>query len=357
MCGPCQVTITIECPSVSVHHRIWGVDFLSMVVSMPKQGGESGYCGDFNGDPDDDAEPVVPQWDRPIGKDLEPLPLVASLFPNDTAIALLGEEAFHTNKRSEEEEMKHKLKRINECPKVLLQKAEDACSGLTEAYHKFCVFDVCLSQNLASAQSVGAAAVIQHKLNARGVPVFMGHGRCLDSKGRSFMSYPTKLRTDTACQQVLRTLSLTDGVMGAQLKRGGICEVLTAKEVDPTNVAIPGGWGLPAKPTPEEDIQIKILPKEELQKVEERVEELQTPGDATGLIAATTNEASYNCWQLNWVAEVATLHEFWFVGVGFLSDCATTQGGSRSKLSYEAQNSASGTHREIQFQSAQSLYL
>ena len=38
--------------------------------------GQSGYCGNFNGDPDDDAEPVVPSWDRPIGDNLEPVPEV-----------------------------------------------------------------------------------------------------------------------------------------------------------------------------------------------------------------------------------------------------------------------------------------
>lgn len=289
-----------------LHVTITGVDFLSLVISMPKQGGETGYCGNFNGDPDDDAEPVVPQWDKPVGPNLEDLPPAQRLFSNETVLLLLGEEAVRTEARSEEEEMKHKLKRVTECPKVLLQKAEEACSGLTEAYHKFCVFDVCLSQNLASAKSVSAAAVIQHKMNARGVPIFMGHGRCMDSQGRGYFSYPTKLRTDTACQQVLRTLSLTDGVMGAQLKRGGFCEVLTMKEVDPTNVAIPGGWGLPAQPTPEEDVQIAMAPEvvrasaaKNAAHEAEAVEGQNVEGDGTGVIAGATDEASYNCWQLN----------------------------------------------------------
>ena len=33
------------------------------------------------------------------------------------------------------------------------------------------------------------------------------------------------------------------------------------KEVYPTKVAIPGGWGLPAQPTPEEDVQIAMAPE------------------------------------------------------------------------------------------------
>ena len=180
--------------------------------------------------------------------------------------------------------------RIKECPTTLLGKAEEACSGLTSAYHKFCVFDVCLSKDLGAAKTVGSAVVLQHE-NAIGAPVFMGHGRCVDGKGRSFRSHATKLRTDTACQQVLRSLSNQDGVLGAQLKRGGFCEVLSAKSVDPTTAAIPGGWGVP-QPSKQEDVYIAMAPKSEA-KVESE------PGDAEGLIADTTDEPAYNCWQLN----------------------------------------------------------
>lgn len=163
---------------------------------------------------------------------------------------------------------------------------------MTSAFHKFCVFDVCLTKDLAAAKSVGSAVVLQHE-NAIGAPVFMGHGRCVDVKGRSFRSHATKLRTDTACQQVLRSLSNQDGVMGAQLKRGGFCEVLTAQTVDPTRAAIPGGWGIPG-PSKQDDVYISMAPKGEAQAVVE-----SEPGDAEGLIADTTDEAAYNCWQLN----------------------------------------------------------
>ncbi|CAJ1334809.1 unnamed protein product [Effrenium voratum] len=202
---------------------ISGVDYMSVVVSMAQEvTGQSGYCGNFNGDPDDDAEPVVPSWDRPIGDNLEPVPEAAWLFPSETVLLTLG-DALKVHK-TEAEEQAARLKRIEECPGVLLTKAEAACNHLTAAYHKFCVFDVCLTKDMAAAKSSGAAAVIQHKVNARGVPMFMGHGRCLDKDGNTFIGHLTKLRSDTACQQLLRTLALTDGVMGAQLKRGGVCE-------------------------------------------------------------------------------------------------------------------------------------
>ncbi|CAJ1395532.1 unnamed protein product [Effrenium voratum] len=202
---------------------ISGVDYMSVVVSMAQEvTGQSGYCGNFNGDPDDDAEPVVPSWDRPIGDNLEPVPEAAWLFPSETVLLTLG-DALKVHK-TEAEEQAARLKRIEECPGVLLTKAEAACNHLTAAYHKFCVFDVCLTKDMAAAKSSGAAAVIQHKVNARGVPMFMGHGRCLDKDGNTFTGHLTKLRSDTACQQLLRTLALTDGVMGAQLKRGGVCE-------------------------------------------------------------------------------------------------------------------------------------
>ena len=276
------------------------VDWLSIVISMPPQAGQTGYCGNFNNLAEDDAEPVVPSWDRPIGADLEPIPESEWLFPTESALMLLGEGG-KTGKTEEEEEVARRMKRINECPDNLLSKAEEACSGLTAAYHKFCVFDVCLTQDLAAAGSVGSAAFVQHKLNARGVPIFMGHGQCLDQHGKEFRSFSTKLRTDTACQHLLRTLSLTDGVMGAQLKRGSTCEVLTVKEVDPTHVAIPGGWGSPAGPNQEEDVQIRMLPeKKDAPPIKTAARMADgTGGTGTGLVAQTTDDAVYSCWQLN----------------------------------------------------------
>eukprot|EP00438_Fugacium_kawagutii_P035853 Skav205421 [mRNA] locus=scaffold582:231090:233681:- [translate_table: standard] len=279
---------------------ITGVDWLSAVISMPPSVGQTGYCGNFNEDAEDDAEPVVPSWDRPIGADLGDLPKSEWLFPHEPTVMLLGKDE---RSMTEEQEMAAKIRRINECPTKLLTKAEAACSGLTAAYHKFCVFDVCLTQDLAIARSVGSAAFVQHKVNARGVPIFMGHGRCLDQHGEAFHSFDTKLRTDTACQHLLRTLSLTDGVMGAQLKRGGTCEVLTVSGVDPTHVAIPGGWGLPTGPSKDEDKQLKVLPKTKaLTKASQHGDpDVSDVSEANGkgLVADTTDEAAYNCWQLN----------------------------------------------------------
>jgi len=276
-----------------------GVDFMSAVISMPPQAaGQGGYCGNFNGDPDDDAQPIAPSWDRPIGPDLDPVPEAMSLFPKDIRISLLGETV---KRQSEAEVLADHLKRITECPSTLLAKAEAACNGMNAAFHKFCVSDVCVMRDLGAAQSVGAAAVMENKVNARGVPVFMGHGRCLDKNGNGFLSFPTKLRSDNACQQLLRTLALTDGVMGAQLKRGGVCEVLTVKNTDPTNLAIPGGWGLPE--TPREDLwnQIAALPVHHLSRQADMQAQAMPPGsgDTVGIIADTNEDGSYNCWQLN----------------------------------------------------------
>ena len=80
----------------NIEVSVTGVDFMSLVVSMPPEAlcdnaevistcfrllrptstkaGQGGYCGDFNGNPDDDAEPIIPSWDRPIGKFLTPVP-------------------------------------------------------------------------------------------------------------------------------------------------------------------------------------------------------------------------------------------------------------------------------------------
>jgi len=70
---------------------------------------------------------------------------------------------------------------------------------------------------------------------------------------------------------LIRSLALTDGVMGAQLKAGGTCEVLIERGANPQAVAIQGGWG----PTINEE------------------------ADGQGIICGVTvDDSDWSCWQL-----------------------------------------------------------
>jgi len=260
-----------------VEVTLTGVDFISAVVSMPpQQGGQGGYCGNFNGNADDDAEPVAPSWDRAIGPDLLGVPDSENLFLSATASLLgvaadRGAPAVASPPRAQSLlDVQHKL---TECPEDLRLQAEQACAQLLDArIRQDCVFDACMSGSLKSVAGTFAADILQEAVNARGVPTFLGHGECLDSQGRKYHAFATKARTDEACTALLRKLASVRGVLGAQLLRGSACEVLVDTGVDPTSELIQGGWGSSAEPQ-------------------------GAPGQ--GLISATTSDAAWNCWQLN----------------------------------------------------------
>mmetsp|Transcript_28223 Transcript_28223/g.60110 ORF Transcript_28223/g.60110 Transcript_28223/m.60110 type:complete len:660 (-) Transcript_28223:796-2775(-) len=88
-----------------VEITLTGVDFMSVAISMPAQETQSGHCGNYNGDPDDDFEPLpegavpallAPAWNRPVGDDLEPVSDANNLFTKNKAslaVALLSSTA------------------------------------------------------------------------------------------------------------------------------------------------------------------------------------------------------------------------------------------------------------------------
>merc|ERR1711879_312177 len=113
--GPDSVAVTLT-----------GVDFMSTVISMPAQaGGQGGYCGNFNGNADDDAEPVVPSWDRPVGEDLDRVIEGKVLFPKNVTDFLLGTKA-GAAQRSQAALLQAQKSKVNACPEELLRQAESA---------------------------------------------------------------------------------------------------------------------------------------------------------------------------------------------------------------------------------------
>eukprot|EP00930_Biecheleria_cincta_P098791 TRINITY_DN9043_c0_g1_i1.p1 TRINITY_DN9043_c0_g1~~TRINITY_DN9043_c0_g1_i1.p1 ORF type:complete len:536 (-),score=99.77 TRINITY_DN9043_c0_g1_i1:463-2034(-) len=280
---------------MNVAVTLTGVDFMSAVISMAAQaGGQGGYCGNFNGNADDDAEPVVPSWDKPIGEDLERVVAGKVLFPKDVTVSLLGAKAKAAH-RSQSSLLQAHRDRVTSCPHELLRQAEKACENLGVTFHKFCMFDVCLTGDIASAGDVRSAEMMEEITNARGVPMFLGHGQCEDSKGRLFRSFQTKLRSDAACQSLLRALALTPGVVGAQRRQGGQCDVLVVNGTDPRNTAIPGGWGVAPVPTQQDSAALDVI----IQPMSPSTPRVTTAPSEEGIVEQASSDAAWSCWMLD----------------------------------------------------------
>jgi len=103
-------------------------------------------------------------------------------------------------------------------------------------------------------------------VNARGIPEFVGHGRCLDSEKRRYTTLAAKgagVGTREGCRGALRDLAPVEGVRGAQLASGA-CQIL----VDHAHGGI-----------------------ETYDKVSD--------GDGEMIVEYTDGEDGYTCWKLN----------------------------------------------------------
>jgi len=244
----------------NVEITVTGSDILTAVVTMPVQlGGQSGYCGNFNGDADDDFFAVGPSVHLPKGDDLGPV----------EAPFLLFNESLWRNNGSNGSWLKPGQV-LHDCHADLLQLAEDRCQFVADARMKIeCRMDICATGNLSASEGILAAEIIEYKVNARGIPVFAGNGECLDVAGQTYSAYSTNLESMSECKDVLRGLALKRGVVGAQLLQGARCQVLVSPGTDPTGVDIKGGWG---------SINATTL--------------------GTGFISNTTGASKWQCWQL-----------------------------------------------------------
>jgi len=212
-----------------------GVDFMTVVVTMPPaSGGQSGYCGNFNSDKADDYTEVRPSFHQPIGADLGPINPSESLLGS---AGLQSQSAVGTQVADPDTV-------LSECSASLMTMAVEVCKGVSNLENqRDCIFDVCETNLVSAADGALAAELLETKVNTRGIPLPVGTGRCHDAVQRLYVSISTNLHSAEDCKDVLRSLALTDGVMGAQLKAGGTCEVLIERGANPQAVAIQGGWG------------------------------------------------------------------------------------------------------------------
>jgi len=246
----------------NVEVTVTGADMLTAVITMPVQsGGQSGYCGDFNGNAYDDfVDGDDPSFHLPAGADLTPIEPDFLLFD-------LSWWPLNSSNRSWLEPGNV----LSGCHQTLLELAEERCQFVTDARMKnYCRMDVCATGNLSASEGILAAEIIEYKVNARGIPVFAGNGKCLDVVGQTYQAISTNLESMSECKDVLKSLAVTLGVVGAQLQQGALCQILVTPHADPTSVKIKGGWG-PA---------------------------IDSASRATGFISNTTGESDWQCWQL-----------------------------------------------------------
>jgi len=115
-----------------------------------------------------------------------------------------------------------------------------------------------------------AAEILEEKVNSRGIPIFRGPGWCTDVAGEPYVAFNTSLTSVEECTDVLRSLSLAWGVVGAQIHRDSSCQILMQKGTDPTHVSIRGGWGA----------------KDE------------HSGQGVGMVSDTSGDEGWACWQM-----------------------------------------------------------
>lgn len=268
---------------------VTGVDFVSAVIKMtPQAKGQSGYCGNFNGDVADDFEPAplgsappqtIAAWNRPIGQGLESVPDSKNLFKlhNSTAgLSLLATVASASQAASSQEE--------RPCEGSRMKAAEKACEGIPSTImRQACITDVCLTGNNAAADGIVQAEILEERMNARGIAVFVGHGSCIDTKGKPFRTLRTKgIRNGLECQNLLGSLRATKGVLGAQLRVEGTCEIAVSAGADVIGAAAAagaappnGGWA--------EDIAA----------------EASADVSKEDYVAGVADDLSWSCWRLN----------------------------------------------------------
>lgn len=148
-----------------------GADLMSAVLKMiPQEGGQSGYCGNFNGKAKDDFRPpeegsvpenLVPAWNIPVGDGLEPVEAHLDLFKTSAYL----KELFSTPAAAA---ARVAASVPPACPPDLLSRAESACGKVHDdaALHAACVIDVCRSGDPAVADGVLAIGVVDGELQA-----------------------------------------------------------------------------------------------------------------------------------------------------------------------------------------------
>merc|ERR1719235_1373587 len=178
-----------------VEIQLVGFDAMTLFIKMPKQPNQAGFCGNFDGNPENEQK--EPGRDKEaIGEKLEEVPEDQDLFKKTKGL-ILAERAHGDVSRTD---------RRKACPPSRLQKAEKACQHIPEMdIRASCIFDVCQtdSSEIAKDAILMEALKVAH---GKDVPEFVGHGQCVDQKKQTYSVAAVKkgFETSTDCLKLLR---------------------------------------------------------------------------------------------------------------------------------------------------------
>mmetsp|Transcript_32766 Transcript_32766/g.107878 ORF Transcript_32766/g.107878 Transcript_32766/m.107878 type:complete len:545 (+) Transcript_32766:139-1773(+) len=270
-----------------------GVDYMSAVIKMAPQQGQSGYCGNFNGVAEDEFEPpvpgsvakvLVPAWNKAVGEGLEQVHDADNLFklasPELAASVPLVQQASALQVGPEDP-------MVSPCKDGhALDEAEQACVSIPDTdLRAACIADFCLIEKASAVDDAAMAGVMEERLSDGRVPLFVGHGPCRDVNGQALRAVRTKgVRIAMECQELLREVgAAVAGVVGAQLKTEGTCELVVRPGTDVHDLLdfapSGGGWV-------DADLGGGV-------------------GDPQGglggasFVAGVENDLSWNCWRLD----------------------------------------------------------
>lgn len=253
-------------------------DATEMIIRMQAQPDQGGYCGNFNGDPNDDTtdgkggRTGAKAWYRNespakgtmLDKVKDPI-VKTSLIEEEE-----GEAPAESMMQEDSQNSKHK-----DCPKKLMKKATEACKHIPEkGLQMDCIFDICMTEDVELANDAVLFEVMKMK-EAQGVVEFQGKGRCVDVKGKGYSSIKASgIEDRQKCLELMsqvKDTKLLSKLRGAQFTEGsdGGCFFLVEAGTDSKKFMadVPGLWG----------------------------EESSKPGK--GIISSTDSEEGSYCWQ------------------------------------------------------------
>lgn len=188
-------TIYISLPNnvEILYHYVW----TQGVISMPPQPDQTGWCGNFDGNASNDAQP-----DR----------------------ATLS-------------------KVLSNCPTELAEKAKQDCLSIPEQREKEnCAFDICQTGN--EDMALGTMAWEDAKMELlKGDVQEVGKGRCLDGQGKTYHGF-FKTHENLECDKILKMFGHLEVLRGAELDGESRCKLLVDSGPSGLNIAEGGAGGV-----------------------------------------------------------------------------------------------------------------
>jgi len=283
-----------------VHVHLTDSEGIDVVIKMTPAKGQEGWCGNFNGIPEDagrmrgriddqqtfftsvkelsllggaeetnSSQTVDRNRSHSAWSIFKPWTwnLFSTAHPEEEETrAIAPYAAIQTNDLKDERNQKV----LQDCSPELLQEAAFKCNRLPEKeLRDDCKYDVCMTGDPGAADDSIAMEILEVK-EAKGTVVFDGYGRCLDYEGSFFTGYKLKGQfTAEQCQETLQSMVSTDGVRGAELSPTKECSILA----DP-------------------DITVRPLMKLDGSGIMSKTQ------DGSGIVSSTTGEESWKCWKL-----------------------------------------------------------